>query len=526
MEIVETDVLIIGGGIAGLTAADYLSLDKNVIVITKSDLEHSNSYLAQGGVSAAIDKEDSWQDHFFDTLNAGHFHNDYQMTELLVKEGQNVINILSAWGVPLDKNERNTFQLGKEGGHNKNRIVHAGGDQTGKTIMKVLSNRIKDKANIVSGEYAIDLIVDQNTCFGAFCKDNNGNLTMYKAFHTILAGGGYAGIYSVSSNCYGSDGSSISMAYRAGVELADLEFVQFHPTLLKNDYGNGLITEAIRGQGGILVNSKGIPIMDGVHPQKDLAPRDIVSRRLFEEIHSHRENVYLDIRTILQFSRKFPGVTLLCESAGVSLENGLIPVAPGAHFTMGGIKTDLDGRTSMKGLYAIGECANTGVHGANRLASNSLLEGVVFAKQAASHIIQSERNHLQTSPTFKMDSFLSSNKAEQEVLAEKVIQSLMDECAGICRHREPLIKAKNLLQMDDFRPYLLTWPLDLIKRLNMQTMGWLTVTSCLKREESRGSHYRTDFPSSHPSWQQKKIVRSIRNDKSIIAKKAAAGIFN
>lgn len=525
MKIIEADVLIIGGGIAGLMAAEYLSLHKNVIVITKSNVEKSNSFMAQGGISAAIDKNDHWREHFSDTLQAGHFHNDLSMTEFLVKEGHDVIHTLSRWGVPFDRDSDGNYLLGREGGHHQNRIVHAGGDQTGKKIMEVLIKRVNEKINIVSGQYAVDLITDQNQCFGAYCKDAGGNITVYKASHTILAGGGYAGIYPISSNSFGSDGSVICMAYRAGVNLTDLEFVQFHPTLLKSDHSSGLITEAVRGQGGVLVNSKRIPVMNGIHPLKDLAPRDIVSRRLFEVIHDHDETVYLDIGNIEQFHLKFPGVTLLCEKAGISLREGLIPVAPGAHFTMGGIITDLQGKTSLDGLYAVGECAHTGVHGANRLASNSLLEGAVFAKQAARHILRSEQFNLQVPLMPALEWFSNKTDIENELHEETLIQSVMTECAGICRHQKRLVKAKNLLQLKNFRPSLVNMPLPLIKRLNMQTMAWLTVTSSLQRTESRGSHYRTDFPVPNKSWEQKKITRSIRNDESIIAKKAAAGIF-
>jgi L-aspartate oxidase len=526
MNIVEADVLIIGGGIAGLMAAEYLSLHKNVIVITKSSVEQSNSYMAQGGISAVMDKEDTWQEHFSDTLLAGHFHNDHKMTEYLVKEGSKVINSLFDWGVPFDLNLNGQFMLGKEGGHHRNRIVHAGGDQTGKKVMEALIDRVNKKVRIETGQYAIDLLVEKDICFGAYCKDNEGSLTIYKASHTILAGGGYAGIYSDSSNVHGSDGSAVCMAYRAGAELADLEFVQFHPTLLKSNKISGLITEAVRGEGGVLVNSNGYPVMDDTHSLKDLAPRDIVSRRLFEVIHNQKETVYLNIQRIKEFEKKFPGVTALCDKAGISLKSGLIPVAPGAHFTMGGIKADHFGRTSLQGLYAVGECANTGVHGANRLASNSLLEGAVFGKQTALYILCEKEERRINFSLSSFEWFSSANYMNDELLEEKTIQALMDKYVGICRTQKGLKKAKDKLQIRLFNPPLVNQPLSLIKKLNMQTMAWLTVTSCLKRKESRGSHYRTDYPHTQKEWEQKKIIRSVLRDESLITKKAAAGIFN
>jgi L-aspartate oxidase len=526
MNIVEADVLIIGSGIAGLMAAEYLSMHKNVIVITKSGVEHSNSYMAQGGISAAISKTDHWRNHYDDTLQAGHHHNHPEMTEHLVKESQKVIQTLFEWGVPFDRTAEGRYLLGKEGGHHFNRIVHAGGDQTGKKIMEVLIERVKKKANIVSGQYAIDLIVDGNQCYGVYCKDEKDNITMYHAPHTILAGGGYAGIYSVSSNSHGSDGSAICMAYRAGADLADLEFIQFHPTLLKHEKYTGLITEAVRGQGGILVNSRGVPVMNSVHPMEDLAPRDIVSRRLFEEIHVHGETVYLDITGISDFKQKFPGVTALCKKAGVSLEKGFIPVSPGAHFTMGGIMTDIHGRTTLKGLYAIGECAHTGVHGANRLASNSLLEGAVFAKQSAEHILGSKAEKSTNLPFLQYKWFLIQEDLEDELLEEMLIKKVMNESAGICRNKVQLELAAELLQLSDCKPSLFSKPLSYIRRLNIQTMAWLTVSSCLTRTESRGSHYRIDYPITRNEWCKKNIVRSLKNDESTFVKKAVTGLFN
>jgi L-aspartate oxidase len=525
MNIVETDVLIIGGGIAGLMAAEYLSLHKNVIIITKVNLEHSNSYLAQGGISAAIHESDHWRKHFHDTIHAGHDHNNHSMTEHLVKKGQNVINTLSEWGVPFDKDSDGNFLLGKEGGHHCSRIVHAGGDQTGKKVMEVLIDRVKNKTTIVSGQYAVDLIVDKDRCIGAYCKDENENLTKYLAANTILAGGGYAGIYSVSSNIHGADGSSICMAYRAGVELTDLEFVQFHPTLLCHSRYKGLITEAVRGQGGILVNSKGKAVMEDYHPMKDLAPRDIVSRRLFHEIHEKGESVYIDIRGIDQFELKFPGVTALCKEAGISMKEGLIPVSPGAHFTMGGIMTDFHAKTSLEGLYAIGECACTGVHGANRLASNSLLEGAVFAKQAADDIISSKRKTASyTAAQHKW--YSEQTNINEELLDSSFVKTVMNESAGICRNHERITIAKDVLQLSNFKPTLILKSLSDIQKMNIQTMAWLTVTSCLQRTESRGSHYRTDYPVHDKKWNQKNIVRSLEQDESNHSKKAVTGFFN
>ncbi|KZE67415.1 hypothetical protein AWM68_19420 [Fictibacillus phosphorivorans] len=523
---IDADVLIVGGGIAGLIAAEYLSSYKNVIVITKFSAEKSNSFLAQGGISAAIDKEDSWVEHLLDTMKAGHLHNDQEMVKHLVQEGTQVIQTLEGWGVRFDRKDDGSFMLGKEGGHHRNRVVHAGGDQTGKKVMEALIRRIKDKVRVISHQYAVDLIIQNNRCTGVYCKNEEGDSTFIHAKDTILAGGGYAGIYDTTSNTFGSDGSVLCMAYRAGVELSDLEFVQFHPTLLYGSDTVGLITEAVRGQGGILVNSKGIPFMEGFHPLKDLAPRDIVSRRIFQEIHHHGERVYLDIKGITGFEDKFPGVIALCNKAGVSLKEGLIPVSPGAHFTMGGIITDHTGKTSMAGLYAIGECANTGVHGANRLASNSLLEGAVFAKAAAHSVLSSDNSKMSLISFPDSETSPKNFALVEELLREEQVRSIMDQHAGICRHQDGLAKAAEMLQLTTWKPQLINEPLSVIKRLNIQTMAWLTLTSALKREESRGSHYRNDYPFPQTEWEQKKIIRSLWHDESIIAKKAAARVFN
>jgi L-aspartate oxidase len=247
---------------------------------------------------------------------------------------------------------------------------------------------------------------------------------------------------------------------------------------------------------------------------------------MFEEIHDNREQICLDIKKVERFAEKFPGVTAICKKGGIPIEDGFIPVAPGAHFTMGGIITDENGATTVDGLYAIGECANTGVHGANRLASNSLLEGAVFAKRSAAHILKNEPLKEKTLISPVLWLYEEEKKTENDILDEVSIKSTMDECAGICRSHERLKKGKDLLHMQNLKPFLLNKPISYIKRANMQMMAWLTVTSSLKRTESRGSHFRIDFKEPCRSWEQKKIIRSLTDDESSIVKKTAAGIFN
>ncbi|OEG00016.1 L-aspartate oxidase [Vulcanibacillus modesticaldus] len=507
----ETDVLIIGSGIAGLFTANLLSDKKNVILITKNNIDNSNSILAQGGIAAAIDDNDNWEDHFKDTIIAGKNHNLEETTKQLVKGANEAIKQLIDLGIPFDRNEDNQLELGREGGHHKRRIVHAGGDATGKEIIKSLINHVKQNITIHQRVMAYDLIIENGKCVGTVAKNDLDQLIIYKAKHTILATGGIGRLYTVTSNDPTITGDGIAMAYRAGADLADLEFIQFHPTMLVNEISsNSLISEAVRGEGAKIINDKGQLIMKGVHPLEDLAPRDIVARQIYNSIQSG-EKVYLDISMIPNFRQRFPSITKLCEQNDINIEEGKLPISPGAHFIMGGVKTNLHGETTIPRLYAVGEVAHTGVHGANRLASNSLLEGVVFANKLAKYIIKQ--------PTRVVDFSLPTLiKEDLSLPSLQEIQSVMMKNVGIVRGKEGLLTAKKWFEQ--FIPFIkakhvLDIPIEQKIKLNMITVGWLITTSALQRTESRGGHYRNDYPDSNDKlWLKRCIIRRRNENES------------
>ncbi|RXJ00021.1 L-aspartate oxidase [Anaerobacillus alkaliphilus] len=501
----KADVLIVGSGLAGLMTADYLCNDKNVILITKSELNHSNSWLAQGGIAAAINKEDHWHHHYHDTVMAGVFHNRKETTELLVKHGTRLIKRLIDAGVSFDKNENNELALGMEGAHGKRRILHAGGDSTGKVIVEAIMARVLPNITVYENEMAYDLFVENGVCHGVFTKDTDGNPRLFKADHVILATGGVGQLYSATSNCLEATGDGIAMAYRAGASLADMEFVQFHPTLLMNGESScGLVSEAVRGEGARLVTEDRVPLMTGKHPMEDLAPRDVVAREIFQANLAHKK-VYLDISNVCNFKVRFPSIHKMCVSTPEILETGLLPVQPGAHFIMGGIKVDTEGRSSVQNLYAVGECAYTGVHGANRLASNSLLEAIVFAERLSSAILTAKTyNHCEQPPIS-----LSSNPTVK-LPSKQEIQEVMDRYVGINRDHNGLEKAVQWFQqfesiIDGKNHFHLTGNEKVIS--NMLTVGLLISKASLMRNESRGGHFRVDYSKSNDiEWYGNRII--------------------
>ncbi|MCF6409956.1 L-aspartate oxidase [Pseudalkalibacillus salsuginis] len=499
----KTDVLIIGSGLSGLMTAELLSLQKNVMIFTKKRLEDSNSYLAQGGIAAAVQEKDAWYDHFLDTLQAGCFHNETAAARQLVTDGLEMIQKLVGLGVQFDRQPDGTYQYGKEGAHSHARILHIGGDSTGKHLIDTVKKRIIEKNLVVEGETVLKLIVKNNRCIGVWSMDELGEMTATYASAVILATGGLSGLYPLNSNASTITGDGLALAYDAGAELTDLEFIQFHPTLLVNDDGKsvGLVTEAIRGEGAALVDESGNRLMKNEHPLEDLAPRDVVSRVLYRAQMAGKET-FLDIRNINDFQKRFPTVTRLCAKNRVSIEKGLIPVAPGAHFTMGGVGTDVGGRTSITGLYAVGEVANTGVHGANRLASNSLLEGVVFANRLA-QTVRSETD---------VELTLEAEWEGIEVLADsptfEEIREIMNNHIGIERDERGLNQAVRWFERYLNTTVIHEFPsLEDIKKRNQILVGWLVAGSALQRTESRGSHYRTDHPYQREKWQQRRVKR-------------------
>ena len=450
-----TDILIIGAGLAGLYTALMLPSYLKIVVISKGDnINKTNSYYAQGGIAAAIDLvNDSPEKHYKDTLVCGKYTNTSKAVLTLVKEAEKNINQLIDLGVEFDKDEYNKFRLAKEGGHSLNRILHIGGDQTGALLMETLYNEVKSRNNITLLEniFVIDLLTKDNQCFGVVL-DDNGASKIYYSLKTILATGGIGHLYNRTTNAEGMQGDGISMAIRAGAMVKDLDKIQFHPTAFYNVNGtndlnrNFLISEAVRGEGARLLNQNHERLMEKVHPMKDLAPRDIVSKAIYNELKKQTNPyVYLDIthKPKEELQNRFPSIFKYCLEQGIDISKDYIPVAPVAHYYMGGIAVNINGKTSLKNLFAVGECACTGVHGDNRLASNSLLEAIVFGNRVAKYIqdtiiLTDERIYFS----------IVSNKADITIdlsLDEKIKEWMMNYCS-IGRTKKGLLEGHMLLE--------------------------------------------------------------------------------
>ncbi len=486
---ISTDVIIIGAGIAAHSVACRLCDNgKKVIMLTKSEKKNCNSTLAQGGISVALGENDDYMSHYEDTLTAGCSFNDKDATLTLVKTAPSVIRKFIDDGMNFDKNPDGSLSFGKEAAHKLARVIHAGGDRTGLKVMEQLYINLGDRAELHENEPVIDIIVNDGEARGVLTRTADGKYHTYAAPYIVLATGGIGNLYPGTSNDTTITGDSTALGYRCGAELKNMEFVQFHPTLLTFGGKNyGLITEAVRGDGGVLINEKGEKIMEGVHPMKDLAPRDVVSRAVYTHTLAG-EKIYLDISKIHDFKTRFPYVSEICETNGLDLSKNLIPVAPGEHFLMGGVKAKPTGETTVPGLYAVGEAACTGVHGANRLASNSLLEGLVFGRLTAENIISSDR-------ALKHCVYEAPSAEPKRPLPSKgAIKKVMMDCVGIIRTEKKLKKA-----VDFFEEYMPEGGFGRINPdsvtdgeleiYNMLTTGWLIAKAAFERKESLGAHY-------------------------------------
>lgn len=512
----SADVLIIGSGIAALQLALTIKKEFNVIILTKTKIKIGNSYLAQGGVAAALAENDQPYLHFQDTLEAGRFHNDSEAAESMTKEAAGIIKELIALGCPFDQDDSGRLKLGMEGAHSRKRIVHSGGDATGKAIMDFMISKLTENISLQEDAFVYELLMDGTSlCIGVKAKLADGTKRNYFAPHTVIATGGCGQLFRYTSNADTVTGDGLALAYRAGAELVDMEFMQFHPTLLYVDgETKGLISEAVRGEGARLVTDDGTFIMESVHPLKDLAPRHVVSQTIYD-YRKNGQQVYLDINSIEHFSERFPTVSSLCEKSGVDVKQGKLPVAPGSHFLMGGIKTDQIGRSSIDGLYAIGEAACTGVHGANRLASNSLLEGIVFGKRLGQWL----NRHPQQPVTSMTDEIRAVTPRMRDLrLPEKeVLQQTMMDRTGIVRTSAALTMQKSWLESYGIQS-ILDAPLDdyskdEISKIFMLTTAWLITDAALARTESRGGHFRADYPAEDPNWMKKQLVYIRKREK-------------
>jgi L-aspartate oxidase len=501
MQSIETDFLVIGSGVAGLRSAIELADRGKVMIVTKDIPTESSTEYAQGGVAVALSDEDEVGIHFEDTIKAGDGLCRESAVKVLVEEGPERILELIGWGADFDR-EGTKLAFTLEAAHSRRRILHAEGDSTGKELERVLIKKVKSLPAIQRLPFctAMDLIVEEGTCRGAYVlKDSECIAVRAKA--TLLASGGAGRIFSRTTNPAVVTGDGMAIAYRAGAVLEDMEFVQFHPTaLFVPSAPQFLLSEAMRGEGALLRNIHGELFMKNYHPSGELAPRDVVSRAIVSEmVRTNSMHVYLDLTHLdaAFITKRFPRIHATCLSYAIDITKDMIPVSPAAHYIMGGVKTDLDGATTLAGLYAAGEVACTGVHGANRLASNSLLEGLVYGFRAgrAAALCKAEesksgRSRLPDPPASKLPDFHASGLEE----IRSSLRSLMWERVGIIRCG---------VSLDEAAEKLGGWKdiaaLDFHTRAGLELKNMLTVSlliteAALKRKGSVGAHYRSDFP--------------------------------
>jgi L-aspartate oxidase len=498
---VRTRFLVVGSGVAGLHTAWRAAETGEVVVLTKMSLFHSATAYAQGGIAAALGAGDSPELHRRDTLAAGGALCDAAAVEVLVEEGPARVRELHAAGARFDLEPGGGFKLGREAAHSRHRIVHAHGDQTGAEVARTLVERVRESPRVRVIEHArvLDLIADGERCCGARASVR-GKPVEFVADATVLATGGCGQVYRYTTNPVVATGDGFAIAHRAGVRLADMEFVQFHPTALDTpETPLSLISEAVRGEGAILVNDADERFMVDRHELAELAPRDVVAREIFRE-RQGGGRVWLDARSIgAAFEQRFPGIFAICLARGIDPRAERIPVTPAAHYMMGGVVTDLAGRASLPRLYACGEVSNTGVHGANRLASNSLLEGLVFAERVARDL---EGTPKLTGPPRRgsWEVPLLADRGAAQVAANRIRREMWDK-AGIDRTAEGLRACVTALGDVEAR-----LPEGATEELNMAQTARLIAEAALLREESRGGHFRSDYPEATRQWRGKHIV--------------------
>ncbi len=529
----QVDYLVIGSGIAGLSFALDVADSGSVLLLTKSSLDNTATRRAQGGIASVLARDDTFEQHERDTLKAGGDLCHMDAVRTIVEEGPASIDWLVEKGTRFTRLPGGFFDLGREGGHTRNRIVHFD-DLTGAEIERALLDRVREHPNIQTLEHwvAVDLITshhlppshrqDGGPCFGVYAMAQDdvheGSVCRILARITVLATGGAGQVYLHTSNPDVATGDGVALVYRAGGALANLEFFQFHPTTLYHpEAHNMLITEALRGHGAKLVTREGKSVMEGLHPMGELAPRDIVARGIDAYLkRSGEECVYLDATHLdsKELVQRFPNIARNCAKLGIDIRSQRIPVVPAAHYMCGGVYSDLDGRTTLTGLYAVGEVAWTGVHGANRLASNSLLEAVVFARRAAASAKQelpARSMPEELIPQWDM----GTTDFDDWVLIEhdrEEIRRLMWDYVGIVRSGTRLRRARSRMlliarEIEDFYRRALLRP-ELVELRNLVAVANLIIKSALFREESRGLHYRTDFPErDDENWFRDTIIR-------------------
>ena len=497
---IQTRVLVVGSGVAGLFTAWRCAEQGPVLLMTKRTLRDSNTMWAQGGIAAALGAGDSPELHRRDTLAAGAALCDVAAVDVLVREGPDRVRELVEAGAQFDLKADGGFKLGKEAAHSRRRIVHARGDQTGAEVSRTLIERVQGSPSVQVLETArvLDLILVDGRCIGVRAAVDGRPIEVY-AEAVVMATGGLGQVFRHTTNPTVATGDGFAIAHRAGARMADMEFVQFHPTALATSENPlALVSEAVRGEGAILLDGTGKRFMPEKNKLAELAPRDIVAREIFRA-QQRTGVVHLDARAITDFDTRFPGIFALCTARGVDPRRDLIPVTPAAHYMMGGIVTDLNGRTTVPGMYAAGEVACTGVHGANRLASNSLLEGLVFAERVSRDIAGRPPHDVPAPAPDPWEVPVLRDRGAAQVAADAV-RNVMWQYAGIDRTARGLRIA--VREVDAIEARL---PEGATEELNMVQTARMIVQAALLRKESRGGHFRSDFPRAKRKWRETHI---------------------
>ncbi|MFK5956730.1 MAG: L-aspartate oxidase [Planctomycetota bacterium] len=529
LPVFRSDVLIVGSGVAGLATA-LAAADKgaHVMVLCKGRVHETNTYYAQGGIAAAMSREDDPELHAADTVRLGYGLSDQQVVETITDGAPEAMNWLLESGMSFDRDPSGELSLGMEGGHRLPRILHSGGTATGKELQRVLIARARQHPNIdiYEGTAAVELLKDaEGTVTGLVALARRGasggfDPVLFEADSVVLATGGGGQIFRETTNPQLATADGLAMALRAGVSVRDLEFVQFHPTIL---YLAGaarfLISEVVRGEGAVLRDRNGNAFMADAHADADLAPRDIVSRAIFRRmVEIGDTHVYLDLSAVSDPSKRFPALARIAAEFGISLEKDLIPVRPAVHYFVGGVATDLTGKTSVDGLFAVGECASTAFHGANRMGSNSLLEGLVHGRMVGERLLDRPRNVRRfLSPHFPEEHRMPAAELHLADMTYS-LKSLMWRQVGIERDAAGLTDARE--RLDAWAGYLARlgpFTPEGVEVMNMVHVAQAITASAIFREESRGAHFRSDFPNTMESWRVHTRLQSDGNRLRISA---------